>query len=272
MGSVVPINRPLGVVNHGMNRVSGQRSMTMMEGGGRLPNMFILQVLYKHVFGFLRILEQRMTFLNHFFWLNSFRTTFSREVNHFQASTFSFHLVRCDPRYLRVVFTNVTLTAPLLRRYVRVTRMARISIKGWPLVGFTIMVFRRSGHFRVTFNITHISNVPWYLSIAFRMYTRFTLFKKIRGYFLGLVWHPISTICLRLLSGLTNTNLSFIRGNVILGTFLVNLPLFFAFRVPFSSGSFNQVIPVNQVSMWFRASTLTATIFDSTWLRGIVPR
>lgn len=225
--------------------------------------MFTLQVTNQNTFRFQRLNNERMTFNNHLFRFKSLRSTPSRQVNYRQTSALHVNPIRGNPWYLRVRFAHITTATPLLGGRVRSPSVARISIKGRPLVRLPIVTSRRILHLLVNLKVTSVSHHIRFHSAINRVNIRLSLFKNVRGNILRLIRHPISALCFRAFSSLTNTGLMLHRRHVINFTLFVLNLLLNSFRITRSSRLLANLIPVYKVNMRVRHSMFTPLIFNS---------
>ena len=85
--------------------------------------------------------------------------------------------------------------------------------------------------------------------MTFEVCAEFTLFGGIQKCVLKLIQCPVDAVYLELLDDLAGVGLDLVQKGIVLNAFLIGLPLFFAFQIPFDGKSFGRIVPLGRIDV-----------------------
>lgn len=60
---------------------------------------------------------------------------------------------------------------------------------------------------------------------------------------------PVDAVYLEFLDNLAGAGFDFVQKSIVLNSFLIGLPLLFAFQIPFDGKSFGRIVPIGRIDV-----------------------
>ena len=85
--------------------------------------------------------------------------------------------------------------------------------------------------------------------MIFEVCAEFSLLGGVLKCFLILVQFPVDVVYLEFLDNLAGAGFDFVQKSIVLNSFLIGLPLLFAFQIPFDGKSLGRIVPIGRIDV-----------------------
>lgn len=214
-----------------------------------MPGVFVLWILCGRIFEFLQVLRREVAFLGRFFQLGDLEAAFDERIGRFRTDAFSFRLIQYSPQCLEIIFAGIALATPLLQECIEIAHVTQVDVGKQPLIQLAVIIFEQSKRFEIAFGVARVAGIPQCLNMAFEVCAEFALLGGVQKCFLKLIQRPVDAVYLELLDNLAGAGLDLVQKGIVLNAFLIGLPLFFAFQIPFDGKSFGRIVPIGRINV-----------------------